>query len=68
VRGATIMGNGPEVLLEIDMVGTDLALDAGYGTCGKFQTARVSVGQPTIRIPRVTVGGTDDPDAQSMGV
>ncbi|MBN1966335.1 MAG: TldD/PmbA family protein [Anaerolineae bacterium] len=60
VRGATVMGNGPKVLAEIDMVGTDLALDPGIGMCGKFQTARVSVGQPTIRIPRVTVGGTDD--------
>lgn len=58
-RGATIAGNGPTVLKEIDMVGNDLALDNGHGTCGKGQAARVSVGQPTIRIPRVTVGGTD---------
>lgn len=58
LRGATVMGNGPKVLTEIDMVGTDLALDPGFGTCGKGQMARVSVGQPTIRIPRVTVGGT----------
>ena len=58
-RGATIAGNGPTVLKEIDMVGNDLALDNGHGTCGKGQAARVSVGQPTIRMPRVTVGGTD---------
>ena len=60
VRGATLMGNGPEVLAEIDMVGTDFALDPGMGMCGKGQSARVSVGQPTIRIPRLTVGGTDE--------
>jgi TldD protein len=59
VRGASLMGNGPEVLREIDMVGTDFALDPGMGMCGKGQAARVSVGQPTVRIPRLTVGGTD---------
>jgi TldD protein len=59
LRGATIIGNGPQVLSEIDMVGTDLALDPGMGTCGKGQSARVSVGQPTVRIPRITVGGTE---------
>jgi len=59
VRGATLMGNGPAVLREIDMVGTDFALDPGMGMCGKGQSARVSVGQPTVRIPRITVGGTD---------
>lgn len=58
LRGATVMGNGPEVLKEIDMIGTDLALDPGIGMCGKGQNARVSVGQPTVRLPRVTVGGT----------
>ncbi len=60
VRGATVFGNGPKVLMQIDMVGNDLALDPGMGMCGKGQAARVSVGQPTIRIPVVTVGGTDD--------
>lgn len=60
LRGATVFGNGPKTLLEIDMVGNDLALDPGQGMCGKGQAARVSVGQPTIRIPRATVGGTDD--------
>lgn len=67
LRGATVMGNGPAVLKEIDMVGTDLALDPGMGMCGKGQQARVSVGQPTIRIPRVMVGGTDEPIADVMG-
>lgn len=61
LRGATVFGNGPKVLKEIDMVGTDLALDPGMGMCGKGQNARVSVGQPTLRIPLVTVGGTDEP-------
>jgi TldD protein len=60
VRGATLMGNGPQVLSEIDMVGTDFALDPGMGMCGKGQSARVSVGQPTVRIPHLTVGGTDE--------
>jgi TldD protein len=63
LRGATVMGNGPQTLLQIDMVGNDLALDPGMGMCGKGQAARVSVGQPTIRIPLAMVGGTDQPVA-----
>jgi TldD protein len=59
VRGATIFGNGPTTLMQIDRVGNDLALDPGLGMCGKGQNARVSVGQPTIRIPAAMVGGTD---------
>jgi TldD protein len=59
VRGATVFGNGPQTLMQIDMVGNDLALDPGIGMCGKGQAARVSVGQPTVRIPAATVGGTD---------
>ena len=60
LRGATVTGNGPEVLMEMDMIGNDLKLDPGMGMCGKGQSARVSVGQPTVRLPRVMVGGTGD--------
>lgn len=57
VRGATIIGNGPKVLMEIDMVGTDLGF--GIGTCGKEgQGVPVGHGMPTIRIPEITIGGT----------
>ena len=68
VRGATITGNGPQVLSEIDRVGTDFALDPGIGMCGKGQSARVNVGQPTIRIPRLTVGGTDQEVSGTQGM
>jgi TldD protein len=59
VKGATLIGNGPEVLTKVSMVGTDLALDSGVGTCGKEgQSVPVGVGQPTLRIDGITVGGT----------
>ncbi|MGE0483174.1 MAG: metalloprotease TldD [Gammaproteobacteria bacterium] len=59
VRGATLIGNGPDVLTRVSMVGNDLELDPGIGTCGKNgQSVPVGVGQPTLRIDRLTVGGT----------
>jgi TldD protein len=59
VKGATLIGNGPDVLTRVSMVGSDLALDAGIGTCGKDgQSVPVGVGLPTIRIDGITVGGT----------
>ncbi len=59
VKGAMLIGNGPTDLHRISMVGNDLALDTGVGTCGKQgQGVPVGVGQPTLRIDRITVGGT----------
>jgi TldD protein len=59
VKGATLIGNGPDVLTRVSMVGTDLQLDSGVGTCGKEgQSVPVGVGQPTLRIDGLTVGGT----------
>jgi TldD protein len=59
VKGATLIGNGPEVMTRISMVGDDLALDTGVGTCGKEgQSVPVGVGQPTLKIDQLTVGGT----------
>jgi len=59
VKGATLIGNGPDVLTRVSMVGNDLALDSGIGTCGKDgQSVPVGVGLPTIRVDGLTVGGT----------
>jgi TldD protein len=59
IKGAMLIGNGPEVLTRVSMIGNDLRLDAGLGTCGKDgQSVPVGVGQPTIRIDSLTVGGT----------
>ena len=59
VRGATLIGNGPDVLTRVSMVGSDMALDLGVGTCGKDgQSVPVGVGLPTIRLDGITVGGT----------
>ena len=59
VKGATLIGNGPDVLTRVSMVGNDMALDSGVGTCGKEgQSVPVGVGQPTLKIDGLTVGGT----------
>jgi TldD protein len=60
VKGATLIGNGPDVLTRVSMIGNDLELDRGVGTCGKEgQSVPVGVGQPTLRVDRLTVGGTN---------
>ena len=60
VKGATLIGNGPDVLTRVSMIGNDLRLDQGVGTCGKDgQSVPVGVGQPTLRIDGLTVGGTN---------
>jgi TldD protein len=59
VKGATLIGNGPESLKQISMIGNDMRLDSGVGVCGKDgQSVPVGVGQPTLRIEGLTVGGT----------
>jgi len=59
VKGVTLIGNGPDVLTRVSMVGNDLELDSGVGTCGKEgQSVPVGVGQPTLKIDEMTVGGT----------
>ena len=59
VKGATLIGSGPEVLTQVSMVGNDMKLDQGVGVCGKEgQSVPVGVGQPTLRIDEITVGGT----------
>ena len=60
VKGATLIGSGPDVLTRVSMVGNDLELDSGVGTCGKEgQSVPVGVGQPTLKIDSLTVGGTN---------
>jgi TldD protein len=60
VKGATLIGNGPDILTRVSMVGNDLEFDAGVGVCGKEgQSVPVGVGQPTLRVDGLTVGGTD---------
>jgi TldD protein len=59
LKGATLIGNGPQVMQRIRAIGTDLALDAGVGTCGKAgQSVPAGVGQPTLLVEGLTVGGT----------
>jgi TldD protein len=59
VKGATLIGNGPDALTKVELVGNDMALDPGIGTCGKSgQGVPVGVGQPTMRIGGLVVGGT----------
>jgi TldD protein len=59
VKGATLIGNGPDALTRVTMIGNDMRLDSGIGTCGKDgQSVPVGVGQPTLRIEGLTVGGT----------
>ncbi|MES9845091.1 MAG: metalloprotease TldD [Candidatus Sedimenticola sp. 6PFRAG5] len=60
VKGATLIGNGPDVLTRVSMIGNDLELDSGVGTCGKEgQSVPVGVGQPTLKVDELTVGGTN---------
>ena len=60
VKGATLIGNGPDAMSKISMVGNDMALDDGVGTCGKAgQSVPVGVGQPTVKMGGITVGGTE---------
>jgi TldD protein len=59
VKGATLIGNGPDALTKVEMIGNDMALDPGIGTCGKSgQGVPVGVGQPTLKLSGLTVGGT----------
>jgi len=60
LKGATLIGSGPDALKKVTMIGNDSALDNGVGTCGKDgQSVPVGVGQPTLRIDGITVGGTE---------
>ena len=60
VKGATLIGNGPEVMQKVTGIGNDMELDPGIGTCGKAgQSVPVGVGQPSLLISELTVGGTE---------
>ena len=60
VKGATLIGKGPEVMQRISMIGNDMALDPGVGVCGKDgQSVPVGVGQPSVKVDEITVGGTE---------
>ncbi|HAS15833.1 MAG TPA: metalloprotease TldD, partial [Idiomarina abyssalis] len=60
LKGATLIGNGPEAMAQVSMVGNDLSLDEGVGVCGKDgQSLPVGVGQPTLKLDSMTVGGTE---------
>ena len=62
MKGATLIGNGPDAMGRISMIGTDMKLDDGIGTCGKDgQGVPVGVGQPTVKMRGITVGGTEVP-------
>ncbi len=68
VRNATLIGNGPDVMTKVTRVGSDLRLDLGIGTCGKEgQSVPVGVGIPTIKVERLTVGGTQRPLPNALG-
>jgi len=59
LKGATLIGNGPQAMRQVSMIGNDLALDTGIGTCGKDgQSVPVGVGQPTLKMTGLTIGGT----------
>jgi len=59
VKGATLIGNGPEAMKKVSMVGNDFALNPGVGTCGKAgQGVPVGIGQPSLKIDSITIGGT----------
>ena len=60
IKGASIVGNGPDILKKVSMVGNDSSLDTGVGTCGKDgQSVPVGVGHPTLKIDEILVGGSD---------
>ena len=59
VKGATLIGNGPDAMNRVNLIGNDMKLDSGVGTCGKEgQSVPVGVGMPTVRMDGLTVGGT----------